>query len=173
VVKGCAPAVLCPFKVRAYARLSNLFAWALWLTCFCAEPLRRRPPWARPHKVMALSGMHVRKVACGSGHTVATTAAGQVYVWGVGQNGVLGCGGAADDGAPTAWDLPRQLSQQQRRASTPLWEIHCGDVYFDVACGPWCVLFCILLMPVASVVRSDCCNPQAHARYDGVYGAWC
>ena len=81
---------------------------------------------------MALSGMHVRKVACGSGHTVATTAAGQVYVWGVGQNGVLGCGGAADDGAPTAWDLPRQLSQQQRRASTPPWEIHCGDVYFDV-----------------------------------------
>ncbi|KAL6054785.1 RUN and FYVE domain-containing protein 2 [Balamuthia mandrillaris] len=45
-----------------------------------------------PLFIEGLSGRHVIQVACGENHSVALTASGQVYAWGMGADGRLGFG---------------------------------------------------------------------------------
>ncbi len=48
----------------------------------------------RPRLIEALRARRVRDVACGSGHSAAVTAAGELYTWGSGEYGRLGHGDA-------------------------------------------------------------------------------
>ena len=54
----------------------------------------------RPRMIESLQGKHVREVACGSGHSAAITANGELYTWGQGDQGRLGHGDDASQTKP-------------------------------------------------------------------------
>eukprot|EP00741_Cyanophora_paradoxa_P018855 tig00021098_g18201.t1 len=55
---------------------------------------------AAPVHVAALSGARVAEIRCGVGHSVARTAAGEVFTWGKGNFGQLGHGSNQDQSTP-------------------------------------------------------------------------
>ena len=50
--------------------------------------------------IESLQGKHVREVACGSGHSAAITANGELFTWGQGDHGRLGHGDDANQPKP-------------------------------------------------------------------------
>lgn len=72
-----------------------------------------------PTYVDALRGVGVRKIACGSGHTVVLSTEGEVYTWGRGDDGRLGHG---DNGWKYVPRIIRSLA---------------GQVVTQVTCGSY------------------------------------
>ena len=62
-----------------------------------------------PKQVFSLLGIRVTKVACGSNHTLAVTADGQLFSCGRGRNGQLGLGYFHDGGPMTRCDALRGM----------------------------------------------------------------
>ena len=50
--------------------------------------------------IESLQGKHVREIACGSGHSAAITANGELYTWGQGDHGRLGHGNNTNQARP-------------------------------------------------------------------------
>ena len=53
-----------------------------------------------PRLVAPLSGIAIRKLACGSNQNVAVSRSGDLYSWGFGEMGQLGNGKSADEPSP-------------------------------------------------------------------------
>lgn len=66
------------------------------------------------HKVEALRGHSVAKIACGDTHSIALSWAGDVWVWGAGEDGQLGL---PDDCCQSRCCLPRKLAVLRRAVS--------------------------------------------------------
>ena len=64
-----------------------------------------------PARVVALQGVVVARIACGSAHSTAATDAGAVFTWGWGVNGQLGHGDTTQRETPAKVDLLDLLRQ--------------------------------------------------------------
>ena len=62
---------------------------------------------AQPQRVIALSSLRIRIIACGRTHSVAVTSDGDLYSWGSGDDGVLGHGDTTSRASPTLCDALR------------------------------------------------------------------
>ena len=77
------------------------------------------------HEPLLLEGLPtVRVVACGANHTVAVTMRGQLYAWGCGEQGQLGCKVLAS--RPKAKLLPTQPLPLRRGRGAALPVVSCG-----------------------------------------------
>lgn len=86
----------------ALDQAGTLFAWG-W-NKFGQLGLGHTNDEVTPQVVEALAGRPVSLLSCGWRHTLAVTAAGEVYAWGRGVNGQLGLGQEADEHLPTRLD---------------------------------------------------------------------
>ncbi|CAK4179425.1 unnamed protein product [Aphanomyces euteiches] len=98
-----------------------LFAWGS--NSHCQLGLDRGT--FKPTEVTALSGLVVRKVACGTLHTVVVTDQGDVFSWGCNDGGRLAHGINCEDD-----NIIRQPRKVQG-FSKPF------DKAIEIACGPW------------------------------------
>ena len=77
------------------------------------------------HEPLLLEGLPtVRMVACGANHTLAVTMRGQLYAWGCGEQGQLGCKVLAS--RPKAKLLPTQPLPMRRGRASALPVVSCG-----------------------------------------------
>ena len=60
---------------------------------------------ASPQLLQPVSGLDFRQVACGAAHTIALTASGQLWCWGLNQSGQLGLGDMINRKTPTMMDM--------------------------------------------------------------------
>jgi E3 ubiquitin-protein ligase HERC2 len=92
---GTSVAEYTPAQVQSNGKSSgNVRAKLIRIFCFCFCVFV-------VGQVMALQDIPIARVACGSQHTVAITAGGQLYTWGNGWKGKLGHGDAENRHLPT------------------------------------------------------------------------